>query len=201
MARKGEASAARGNAVRSATRCRAALPCQEHLVSPLHSAFDIRHSALLLPPSYERNLGHARRVELAADVATAFDYLIKAQKIDPARIVVVAAGTGCGVVERAMHEHKIAPAVVYLSPIFAPDDRDLGSAFAFRPDRPALVLASQEDTYAVRSLRAFETTFASDDDVKVKVYRSAGHGASILRDPANFAEVDAWIKQTVASTR
>lgn len=151
-------------------------------------------------PSFNAMPEH-HRVELAADVAAAFDYLIQTRKIDPANIVVVAAGTGCGVVERAMHEHKIAPAVVYLSPIFAPDDRDLGSAFSFRPNRPALVLASEEDTYAVRSLRAFETTFASDDDVKVKVYRSAGHGASILRDPANFAEVDAWIKQTVASAR
>ncbi len=151
-------------------------------------------------PSFDAMPEH-HRLELAADVAAAFDYLTKTRKIDPASIVVVAAGTGCGVVERAMHEHKIAPAVVYLSPIFAADDRDLASAFSFRPDRPALVLASQEDTYAVMSLRAFETAFTSDDDVKVKVYNSAGHGASILRDPANFAEVDAWIKQTVASAR
>lgn len=151
-------------------------------------------------PSFNEMPEH-HRMELAADVATAFDYLTKTQKVDPARIVVVAAGTGCGVVERAMHEHKIAPAVVYLSPIFAPDDRDLSSAFSFRPDRPALVLASEEDTYAVRSLRAFQTTFASDDDVKAKVYRGAGHGASLLRDPANFADVDTWIKQTVASAR
>ena len=151
-------------------------------------------------PSFNAMPEH-HRLELAADVAAAFDYLTKTSKIDPSRIVIVAAGTGCGVVERAMHEHKIAPAVVYVSPIFAPDDRDLSSAFSFRPDRPALVLASEEDTYAVKSLRAFETTFASDDDVKVKVLRSAGHGTSILRNPANFAEVDTWIKQTVASAR
>ena len=151
-------------------------------------------------PSFNAMSEH-HRLELAADVATAFDYLAKTRKIAPEKIVIVAAGTGCGVVERAMHEHELAAPVVYLSPIFASDDRDLASAFAFRPKRPALVAASEEDTYAMLSLRAFETTFASQDGVTIKLYRSAGHGASLLHEPANFAEIDTWIKQAATAAR
>ncbi len=154
------------------------------------------HSRADSLPSFDAMPEH-HRLEVPSDVATAFDYLTRTRRIDPSRIVVVAAGTGCGAVERAMHEHNLAPAVVYLSPIFASDDRELATAFSFRPKRPALVLASDEDTYAVMSLRAFRAAFP-DDDVQTKTYKSAGHGVSLLRDPAHFADVDAWIKQTIA---
>jgi len=72
----------------------------------------------------------------------------------------------------------------------------LASAFSFRPPRPALVLASDEDVYAVRSMHAFQAAVANDA-VKTKTYRSAGHGASLLRDPARFLDVDTWVKKSV----
>lgn len=143
-------------------------------------------------PSFD-GMSAYHRQELPADVAAAFAYLVEERDIDPRRIAIVAAGTACAVVERAIHERNLAPAVVYLSPIFADDDRDLASAISFRPPRPAFVVASEEDIYAVRSLRTFQMAVASDS-VQTKIYRSAGHGVSILRDPARFLDVDTWMK-------
>jgi dienelactone hydrolase len=138
------------------------------------------------------------RQEVSADVAAAVDYLVDQRGIDAGRVIIVAAGRACSVVERAIHEHNLDAAVVYLSPIFAEDDRDLASAVSFRPPRPALVLASAEDLYAVKSLRAFESALGSDA-VRTKIYPAAGHGVSLLRDPAHFADVDAWVKEIAAS--
>jgi dienelactone hydrolase len=149
-------------------------------------------------PSHDAMPLH-HRDEVSADVATAVAYLVNERAVARERIVVVAAGTACAVVERAMHEHRIAPAVVYLSPILAADDRDVASAVSFRAPRPALVLASQEDIYAIRSQRAFAASLPAAD-VTTKVYTSAGHGASLLRDPARFLDVDEWIKKTIPLT-
>jgi tetratricopeptide (TPR) repeat protein len=148
-------------------------------------------------PSSDR-LTPQHYAELPADVAAAFAYLVDTRKIDPSRIAIVAAGGACVIVERAIHEHNLAPVVVYLSPVFPADDRELASAFSFRPPRPALVLASEEDIYATRSLRSFKTTL-DPAPVTTKLYKSAGHGVSLLRDPARFADVDAWAKEALAS--
>jgi len=148
-------------------------------------------------PSF-RTMPEHHRQEVSADVAAAVDYLVDQRGIDAGRVIIVAAGRACSVVERAIHEHNLDAAVVYLSPIFAEDDRDLASAVSFRPPRPALVLASAEDLYAVKSLRAFESALGSDA-VRTKIYPAAGHGVSLLRDPAHFADVDAWVKEIAAS--
>lgn len=151
-------------------------------------------------PSYDEMPEHHRQ-ELPADVAAAFTYLVEERDIDPRRIAIIAAGSACAVVERAIHERNLAPSVVYLSPIFADDDRDLASAISFRPPRPAFVAASEEDIYAVRSLRTFKAATASDS-VQTKIYKSAGHGESILRDPGRYLDIDTWMKSvlpTVAS--
>ncbi|HXV12626.1 MAG TPA: alpha/beta fold hydrolase [Candidatus Krumholzibacteria bacterium] len=149
-----------------------------------------------LPASDRLPPQHA--AELPSDVAAAYAYLTERRKIDPSRIAVVAAGGACVVVERAIHEHNLAPVVVYLSPVFPDDDRELASAFSFRPPRPAFALASEEDIYATRSLRAFKATL-DPAPVTTKIYQSAGHGVSLLREPAHFADVDAWTKDALAS--
>jgi hypothetical protein len=115
-------------------------------------------------------------------------------------VAVVAAGDACAVVERAIHEHNLAPAVVYLSPVFQAEDRDLLSAWSFRPPRPAFVLASGEDVFAVKSLRLFQDSVASES-THTRVYQAAGHGLSLLREPARFADVEAWLVQSVQPVR
>lgn len=148
-------------------------------------------------PSYAGMPEH-QRDRIADDVAVAYDYMVETLRVDAARIAIIAAGRACGIVERAIHEHNLAPIVVYLSPIFEVGDRDLRSAYSFRPSRPAFVLASDEDIYAVRSVRSFSAAFPSDH-VRTKVYASAGHGVSLLREPAHFADVETWLGETLGT--
>ena len=137
--------------------------------------------------------------QLPADIAAGFSYLVETHKVDRTRIVIVASGYACGFVERAIHEYNLAPVAVHLSPVFDAEDLDLVSAISFRPPRPVLAVASDEDTYAVRSLGVFSAAVPSDL-LRTQRYQSAGHGVSILRDPARFADVDSWVKSSLAST-
>jgi tetratricopeptide (TPR) repeat protein len=137
--------------------------------------------------------------QLPGDIAAAFTYLVETRKIDRTRIAIVAAGYACGFVERAIHEYNLAPVAVHLSPVFDAEDLDLVSAISFRPPRPVLAVASDEDTYAVRSLGVFSAAVPSDL-LLTKRYKSAGHGVSILRDPARYLDVDTWVKSSLAGT-
>jgi tetratricopeptide (TPR) repeat protein len=143
-------------------------------------------------------MGPHHQAQLPADVATAYEYLAGLKGVDAARVAIVAAGWPCGSVELAIHENNLKPAVVYLSPVFDETDLDLAAAFSFRPPRPALGLASEEDVYAVRSLRSFAAAVPSGVDMRV--YKASGRGASILRDPVRFAEVDAWLSNVLGGT-
>lgn len=137
-----------------------------------------------------------QRARIADDIATAIQYLRDERGIATADIAVVSAGDGVGYVERARHENALAVATIHLSPILNPDDRAVAAALSFRPPRAALVLASGEDVYAVRSLGYFRTA-AGDDSVTTRVFRSAGHGVSIIRDPARYRMMADWIEQTL----
>jgi hypothetical protein len=130
--------------------------------------------------------------QLPADIAAAYTYLVETRRIDKTRVVVVASGYACGFVERAIHEFNLAPVVVHLSPVFDADNLDLVAAISFRPPRPVLAVASDEDTYAVRSLSVFSAAVPADL-LRTQRYQSAGHGVSILRDPAHFLDVDTWV--------
>jgi hypothetical protein len=140
-------------------------------------------------------LGHRHQAQFPADVATAYEYLAGLQGIDGARVVIVAAGWLCRDVEIAIHEHNMKPIAVHLSPVFDKTNLDLASGFSFRPPRPALGLASEEDMFAVQSLHWFQAAVPSGVDVKI--YEAGGRGASILRDPAHFAEIDAWLRDAL----
>jgi len=136
--------------------------------------------------------------QLPADIAAAYTYLVETRRIDKMRVVVVASGYACGFVERAIHEFNLAPVVVHLSPVFDADNLDLVAAISFRPPRPVLAVASDEDTYAVRSLGVFSAAVPADL-LRTQRYQSAGHGVSILRDPAHFLDVDTWVKSSLAA--
>lgn len=142
------------------------------------------------------SLSETHRGRIAGDIATAVEYLRDVANIPLSGIAIVTEGDAGGFAERARHEHALAVAAVHLSPAFDPEDRALAAALSFRPPRPALLLASNEDVYAIRSLGFFMET-AGKDDVTTRIFRGAGHGTTLLRDPARFAIVRAWIEKTL----
>jgi tetratricopeptide (TPR) repeat protein len=136
------------------------------------------------------------RVRLADDVAAAVRRTSEAAGIPLAAVAVVTTGDGGAPVERAIHEHALPVAAVHLSPVFDPEDRALASALSFRSPRPALLLASGEDVYAVRSLGYF-IELAGKEHATTRVFQGAGHGISMIRDPARFLVMRDWIEQSL----
>ena len=110
------------------------------------------------------------------------------------------AGAASADVEHAMHGLNLGAIVVHLSPIFDPLDRDVASAIAFRPPRPALMVVSEEDVYAVQSVNAMRAA-RPGDPVTVQTVRSSGHGVTILHKPENFAAIAAWLSEQFPSSR
>jgi alpha-beta hydrolase superfamily lysophospholipase len=143
-------------------------------------------------------LPEEHRARISDDIASAVRYLRDARHIPVDGIAIIAEGDASAFTERALHEHSLPVVVVYLSPIFDPDDRAITAALSFRPPRPALLLASNEDVYAVSSL-GFFLDAAGTSDVTTRVLRTAGHGANLLRDPANFAAVQTWTETALSA--
>jgi len=138
--------------------------------------------------------------QLPADVAAAVHWLESKGGVPRDRIAVVAEGGAAVWVERALREQNISPIAVYLSPTFDETDLDLMSALAFRAPRPLLVLASDEDVYAMRSLGFFTDNVPTDGSAsttttQVRVFSFAGHGVSLMRDPGHFADIHAWLRR------
>lgn len=142
-------------------------------------------------PDYE-DMSPDQRDHLPDDVATAYRFLRARTKLDDEHMAIVTSGNASAIVERALHDDGLAPAVVHLSPVFDPTDRDVTSALSFRPPRPALVVASTEDVYAVRSVQLFAQSADSSLATR-RVYEDAGHGIDILRDPGRFADISRWL--------
>jgi tetratricopeptide (TPR) repeat protein len=150
-------------------------------------------------PDFE-HMSPDQRDRLPDDVATAYDFLRTRTRLPETHIAIVASGEASEIVERALHDHALEPAVVHLSPIFDPADRDLASALSFHPPRPALAVASREDVYAVRSLELFAASVDSGL-ADTRVYDAAGHGVDLLRDPGRFDAISRWLDRVLGLSR
>ncbi|HEX5132297.1 MAG TPA: tetratricopeptide repeat protein [Candidatus Krumholzibacteria bacterium] len=142
-------------------------------------------------------LSETHRGRVADDIATAIRYLRDEEHIPLDRMAVVAAGAACAHVEQAIHEHALSVAVVYLSPVFDPSDLALAASLSFRPLQPTLLLASSEDVYAIQSLGYFIDETHSDQTT-TRVFTSAGHGVTLLRDPARYLVMSNWLERALA---
>ena len=136
------------------------------------------------------------RERLSDDVAAAFRHLSGLGYAD-ADIAVVTGGLGCTVVEKALQRNRLRPAVVYLSPTFDPDDRELTNAIAFHGDAPVLVYFSGEDLSAMRSLTVFQDA-GEHEHLETRMFDDAGHGTEILQaEPAALDGLQAWLRRTL----
>ena len=142
------------------------------------------------------SLSENHRGRIAGDIALAVEYLRESARIPAEGIAIVTEGDGGLFAERALHEYSLPSPAIHLSPVFDTEDRALAAALSFRPPRPTLLLASNEDVYAVRSLGFFLDS-AGTAEITSRIFRSAGHGTTLLRDPAHFALVRGWIEKSL----
>jgi len=149
--------------------------------------------------SIEDLTGHHAEA-LVDDIIAGYRYLAEKFAIADGRVVVVAAGRSCALVEKALYRGHLSAPVVYLSPVFDRDDRGLRNAIAFHADLPMLVLYSTEDFEVRRTLQVF-TDVKSFPHLDARPLSDAGHGIDILRrDPGALERFRAWILESLAGS-
>lgn len=148
-------------------------------------------------PSWD-DLSAYHREQLEKDVAAAYRYL-RALGFEDEDIAVVSAGLGCALVEKAMRGEKASPSITHLSPAFDPSDRDLMHAVAFHPDRPVLVIFSQEDLGAMRSIQVFRNV-KDRSQLQTRALTDAGRGVQTLhRSPEALEAFQQWARRVTAT--
>lgn len=131
-----------------------------------------------LPSFTELSPAHASR--LTDDVVAGFRFIQKETGLDESQIMIVAAGRGCALVEKALHQASLTSPVLYLSPYFQSRDLALKNAISFHPELPTLVVFSAEDMRATQSLEIFKD-IKELSSLTVKRLEDAGHGVDMLR--------------------
>jgi len=152
-----------------------------------------------LLPSFA-GMPQEQREKIPADIAAAYRHVRETLDVPAERIVVLAEGGASAVVEQTLQQRGIAAVVVHLSPVFDPQDRDILSALEFRAPRPTLLVASDEDAFAMRSVSLLTDSYPSPA-TEARIVSAAGHGLLVLREPKNFAIVANWIRATLGLPR
>jgi tetratricopeptide (TPR) repeat protein len=130
----------------------------------------------------------------ANDIVFVLQYMITNLDVEEDDIVVVSEGQSCGAIEEAFHRGGLTPAAAYLSPFFDTDSRELYNAIAFRKDRPVLIMYSNKDVLAARSVQYF-TNIKSLSQLTTMRLQDAGHGREALSlEPGAYARLDRWIR-------
>jgi tetratricopeptide (TPR) repeat protein len=133
---------------------------------------------------------------LPDDIIAGFRYLRDELEIAPGRLVIVGEGRACAWIEKALRRGHLDAPVVYLSPVFAEEDRELADAISFHPNRRALVLYSEEDLFSLKSTSYFKRK-KDLQKLDVKVFDRAGHGIDILRRDSGALETfQIWMRES-----
>lgn len=132
---------------------------------------------------------------LVADVTAARRYLGSRIEVQPARIGIAGASLGASLAILAAAESASITSLVLLSP--ALDYRGLRiEAAARKVARPMLLVASDEDGYASRSVR--DLLKAGGGPREAVALQEAGHGTVMLgRDPSLAWTLVDWFRRTL----
>jgi tetratricopeptide (TPR) repeat protein len=145
----------------------------------------------------QKNLPIRHFERLPDDIVAGFRFLQNELELDPGRIAIVTEGRACGLVEKAVHRGQLQVPIVYLSPIFEREDRELINAIAFHPAQPILLFYSSEDIHAMKSTMFYKDT-NDFERLDIRVLDRAGHGVDVLRrDPAALEAFQAWARSAV----
>ena len=135
---------------------------------------------------------------MALDVHAALSWLAGRPEVVPRAVAIVGASLGGSLALLAAADDSAVRGVALLSP--ASDYRGVRLDVAARKygPRPLLLVASSEDPYALRSLRAL----AGDGQAahEQRVSRVAAHGSHLLdRDPDVATALVDWLRRTLLS--
>lgn len=133
---------------------------------------------------------------MVLDVKAARRYLAQRADVQQARVGMVGASLGANLAALEASADTSVTAVALLSPSL--DYRGLRIEAAVRKlgDRRLLLVASDDDPYAVRSARELQK--GSDGTREFWILKGAGHGTAMLtRDPDLLSSLVDWFRRTL----
>jgi dienelactone hydrolase len=134
--------------------------------------------------------------DLALDAEAARGYLAARPDIVPSRIGMAGASLGANVAVLASANDPTVRSLVLLSVSLDYRGLKIEQAMVRFASRPAMLVASSEDHYALRSARTLVT--AGDGPRELRVLSEAGHGSVMLsRHPELIEAVVDWFLRTL----
>jgi dienelactone hydrolase len=130
------------------------------------------------------------------DLKAARAFLAGRADVVQGRVGIAGASIGANLAVLAASADPTIRSIALLSPGL--DYRNLHAEAALRKygDRPALMIASEEDSYAMRSIRKLEK--AGNGKREVRRVNAAGHGTAMLsRQPDLVSLIVEWFQRTL----
>ncbi len=134
----------------------------------------------------------------AQDIQHVWDYFSGLPDVDGDSTAVVGASIGANMALLAGAMQPAIDTVVLLSPGLEYREVTTDDAIIEYGDRPLMIVASSEDTYAARSSRELEKL--AQGEVQFIMYDGAGHGTNMFASQPELAdEIIEWLDQHVNS--
>jgi len=134
--------------------------------------------------------------DLVLDAEAARAYLSARPEVVPAKIGLLGASLGANVAVLAAANDASIPTIALLSVSLEYRGLRLEAALKKFGSRPALLVASSEDPYALRSAR--QSVTMGDGPRELRVLSGAGHGMVMLsRDPDLIGTLVDWFHRTL----
>ena len=134
--------------------------------------------------------------DLVLDVEAARSYLAARPEIAAGRIGIAGASVGANAAAIAAGNDAAVKSLALLSPSLEYRNLRMDAALKKFGSRPALLVASSEDPYALRSARGMVTM--GDGPRELRVLSGAGHGTVMLgRDPDLITALVDWFLRTL----
>jgi dienelactone hydrolase len=135
---------------------------------------------------------------MLADVRAARAFLASRREVVPGRIGIAGASIGANLAVLAAAADPTVRSLALLSPGI--DYRSLRPEAAIKKygDRPALIIASQEDNYATSSARQLAVAGPGIGIRDLRILNGAGHGTAMLaRQPDLASSLVDWFRRTL----
>jgi alpha-beta hydrolase superfamily lysophospholipase len=128
------------------------------------------------------------------DHQRALEFLAGVPGVDASRLAVVGASIGSNLALRAGADSEAVRTVILLSPGLDYQGVTTEGALSEFGDRPLLILASSEDTYAAESSETLADQAVGE--VELEMYQDAGHGTEMIAgEPSLVDKILDWLGQ------
>lgn len=145
------------------------------------------------PEGYKKFLDAAHQGS-RFDVASAVEFL---ERKGVMRMYFAGASIGANLALEYISEHPTARGAILLSPgLNYRGIRTENAMRRLRPQQGVFLVASSDDSYSFTSTEKLAALSPADENRRVKFFRDAGHGTSILeKNPEFMDELIRWLRQ------